>query len=106
VIDPQGVGLLLKLPKDGAWIDVIEMVAKSAAGMIVLAGAAQGFALRRTTAWERSLLLLSGLLLVFPSMIEALTEPIIRRNLDYSALVGAAIALAVVGRQWMTMRQA
>jgi TRAP-type uncharacterized transport system fused permease subunit len=106
VIDPQGVGLLLKLPKDGSWIDVVEMVAKSAVGMIALAGAAQGFALRRTTSWERALLLLSGLLLVFPSMIEALIEPIIRRNLDYAALVGAAIGLAVVGRQWMAMRRA
>jgi TRAP-type uncharacterized transport system fused permease subunit len=105
VLDPQGVGLLLKLPKDGSWIDIVEMIAKSAIGMIVLAAAAQGWALRKTTSVERWLLLLAGLLLVFPSLIEALIEPIIRRDLDYAEFFGLAIGLGVVGRQWMTKAQ-
>jgi TRAP-type uncharacterized transport system fused permease subunit len=106
VLDPQGTGLLLKLPQDGSWIGVIEVIVKSAIGMLALAGAAQGFALRRTTSLERWLLLLAGVLLVFPSLIEAIVEPIIRHNLDYAEFFGFAIGLVVIIRQWMTMRRA
>jgi TRAP transporter 4TM/12TM fusion protein len=104
VLDPQGVALLLKLPKDGSWIAIAAVVAKSGIGIIALAAAAQGWALRKTSSLERWLLLLSGLLLVFPSLIEALIEPIIRRDLDYSEFLGVAIALGVVAWQWWGMR--
>jgi hypothetical protein len=80
------------------------MVLKTGAGIIALAAAAQGWALLRTTSLERWLLLLAGLLLVFPSLIEALIEPIIRHNLDYAEWIGIAIGLAVVGKQWAGMR--
>src|SRR5438270_4218284 len=71
VLDPQGVGLLLKIPKDGSIVDIIEITLKTALGIIALASGTQGFALRKTTLVERTLLILAGLLLVFPSLIEA-----------------------------------
>jgi TRAP-type uncharacterized transport system fused permease subunit len=104
VLDPQGVGLLLQLPKGGSWIDVVLITGKAALGLAALAAAAQGWALRRATVPERLALAVAGLLLVFPSLIEALIEPIIRHNLDYAEWIGIAIGLAVVGKQWAGMR--
>jgi TRAP-type uncharacterized transport system fused permease subunit len=101
VLDPQGLGLLLKVPKDGSWIDIVEITLKTAAGLAALAAAAQGWALRRTTLVERSLLILSGLLLVFPSLIEAVLEAAIGRDISYTATFGLAIAALVLMKQHM-----
>src|SRR6186997_3526257 len=91
VLDPQGLGLLLKLPKDGSWIDIVEITIKTALGLGALAMAAQGWALRRTTLSERSLLILAGLLLVFPSLIEGILEAAIGRDINYTATFGLVI---------------
>jgi TRAP transporter 4TM/12TM fusion protein len=101
VLDPQGVGLLLKVPKDGSWIDILEITVKAALGLAALAAAAQGWALRRTTLSERGLLILAGLLLVFPSLIEAVVETIVGRDIGYTATFGLAIAAAVLLKQRM-----
>jgi TRAP-type uncharacterized transport system fused permease subunit len=101
VLDPQGLGLLLSLPKDGSWVDIAEITIKTALGLAALACAAQGWALRRTTASERGLLILAGLLLVFPSLIEALLELMIGRDISYTATFGLAIAGAVLLKQRM-----
>src|SRR5213080_2901184 len=55
VLDPQGLGLLLKVPKDGSWIDIVEISIKTAIGLGALAAAAQNWALRQNTAIERIL---------------------------------------------------
>jgi TRAP transporter 4TM/12TM fusion protein len=99
VLDPQGVGLLLKVPGGGSWVDIVMITAKAAAGLAALAAAAQGWALRRTTAPERGLLVLAGLLLVFPSLIEAMVEAIIGRDISYTATFGLVIAAAVLLKQ-------
>src|SRR4026209_2906830 len=52
VLDPQGVGLLLTIPKDGSWIDIVLITGKTALGLAALAAAAQGWALRKTTMAE------------------------------------------------------
>jgi TRAP-type uncharacterized transport system fused permease subunit len=101
VLDPQGIGLLLKVPKDGSWIDIVEIALKAAFGLAALAAAAQGWALRRTTAGERALLTLAGLLLVFPSLIEALMEAIVGRDINYTATFGLALGVAVLLKQRM-----
>jgi TRAP-type uncharacterized transport system fused permease subunit len=101
VLDPQGIGLLLKLPPGGSWVDIVVITAKTAAGLAALAAAAQGWALRRTTTVERALLVVAGLLLVFPSLIEALMEVAIGRDINYTATFGLAIAAAVLLKQRM-----
>jgi TRAP-type uncharacterized transport system fused permease subunit len=101
VLDPQGIGLLLKLPKDGSWIDIVLITGKTALGLAALAAAAQGWALRKTTMAERLLLVLAGLLLVFPSLLEALMEIMIGRDISYTATFGLAIAIAVLLKQRM-----
>jgi TRAP transporter 4TM/12TM fusion protein len=96
VLDPQGIGLLLKIPKDGTWIDILIITAKTAFGLIALAAAAQNWGLRKNTAVERALLVLAGLLLVFPSLIEALAEAIVGRDLSYTFVPGLIIGLGVL----------
>ncbi|CAN0472933.1 unnamed protein product, partial [Phaeothamnion confervicola] len=101
VLDPDGVGLLLKIPKDGSWVNIVLITLKTAAGLGALAAAAQGWALRRTTPVERGLLVLAGLFLVFPSLLEALMETIIGRDISYTATFGLAIAAMVLIKQRM-----
>ena len=99
VLDPQGVGLLLTIPKGGSWVDIVLISLKAALGLAALAAAAQGWALRRTTAAERALLVLAGLFLVFPSLLEALIELIIGRDISYTATIGVVIGALVLLRQ-------
>ena len=101
VLDPQGVGLLMKIPNDGSWIDVVLITGKTALGLAALAAAAQGWALRKTTPVERGLLALSGLFLVFPTLLEALMEALIGRDIAYTATFGLAIAAVVLVKQYM-----
>ena len=101
VLDPQGVGLLLKIPPGGSWVDIVLITLKSAAGLAALAAAAQGWVLRRTTAAERGFLVLAGLCLVFPSLLETLMEAIVGFDISYTATFGLAIAAAVLLKQRM-----
>jgi TRAP-type uncharacterized transport system fused permease subunit len=101
VLDPEGIGLLLKIPKDGSWVDIVLITGKAALGLAALAAAAQGWALRKATLVERALLVLAGLLLVFPSLLEALMEAVIGHDINYTATFGVAVAAAVLLKQRM-----
>jgi TRAP-type uncharacterized transport system fused permease subunit len=96
VLDPQGVGLLFAIPKGGSWVDIVEITIKTAFGLMALAACAQNWALRQNTPIERGLLLLSGLLLVFPSLIEAIVEWLIGRDIGYTYVPGLVIGLGVL----------
>jgi TRAP transporter 4TM/12TM fusion protein len=102
VLDPQGVGLLMKIPKNGSWLDIVEITFKTTLGLMALAAAAQNWTLRRNTSLERALLVLSGLLLVFPSLIEALVETMIGRDISYTFVPGLLIGLGVLMWQMRT----
>jgi TRAP-type uncharacterized transport system fused permease subunit len=67
--------------------------------LAALASAAQGWALRRTTPVERGLLALAGLLLIFPSLVEAIVEPLTGRDISYTAIAGLVIAGIVIVKQ-------
>ena len=99
VLDPQGLGLLLKLPAGGSWVDVVLITLKTAVGLGALACAAQGWALRRTTVTERTLLVFAGLFLVFPSLLEVVAEAIIGRDISYTASIGAVLFAIVLLKQ-------
>jgi TRAP transporter 4TM/12TM fusion protein len=100
VLDPQGVGLLMKIPNGGSVFDIVLITAKTAAGLAALAAAAQNWALRQNTQSERILWLLAGLLLVFPSLLEAVAEEITGYDVPYPAPFGVAIGLAVLLKQF------
>jgi TRAP transporter 4TM/12TM fusion protein len=102
VLDPDGVGLLMKIPKDGSVWDIFLITAKTAAGLAALAAGAQNWALRQNTPIERALWVLAGLLLVFPSLLEALAEKLTGLDVPHPAPFGLAIAAALLVRQYMT----
>jgi TRAP-type uncharacterized transport system fused permease subunit len=99
VLDPQGVGLLMKIPKDGSVYDIIWITLKTGIGLGALAAAAQNWALRKNTPLERGLWVLSGLLLVFPSLLEALAETITGLDVPHPAPFGLALGLAILLKQ-------
>jgi len=100
VLDPQGLGLLLKIPPGGSVYDIIWITAVTGIGLAALAAAAQGWALRRTTSVERLLFALSGLLLVFPTLLEALFEAVTGLDIPYPAPFGLTLGLALLIWQW------
>src|SRR5438270_87205 len=102
VLDPQGVGLLMKIPKDGSVWDIVIVTLKTAAGLAALAAAAQNWALRRNTLVERAFWLVAGLLLVFPSLLEALAERISGLDVPHPAPLGLAIIAALLLKQYLT----
>jgi TRAP transporter 4TM/12TM fusion protein len=102
VLDPLGVGLLMKIPKDGSAWDIVLVTAKAAAGLGALACAAQNWALRQNTLVERGLWLLAGLLLVFPSLLEAMAETISGYDVPHPAPFGLAIGIALLLKQYLT----
>jgi TRAP transporter 4TM/12TM fusion protein len=99
VMDPQGLGLLLKTPAGGSWVDVVLITVKATVGLGALACAAQGWAFRRTTALERILLILAGLFLIFPSLLEGLVEAVIGRDISYTAAIGVVLFAIVLLKQ-------
>ncbi len=61
-LDPKGVGILLK----GPVVDVIWTTITAFVGIAALAGGVENWLFRRTTLYERVMLLVAGLMLVYP----------------------------------------
>ncbi len=102
VLDPLGAGLLLKIPKGGSMLDIVWITAVTGAGLGALSVAAQNWALRRTTPVERGLFLLCGLLLVFPSLLEAMLEAVTGLDIPHPAPFGLALGAGLLIWQWMS----
>jgi TRAP transporter 4TM/12TM fusion protein len=73
VLDPSGQGLLLMgsskaLAAANGW-SIAEVTLTAAIGIAALAAGFQGWALKRTTLLERSMLLVAGFALVYPSRV-------------------------------------
>lgn len=97
VLAPDGVGLLLNVPKGGSWVDIVFVTARTMVGIAALAATTQNWMWVRTTVIERAMLLASGLLLVFPGLLEALLEWITGLDVEHTAAAGVVIAVAAVG---------
>jgi len=61
-LDPKGVGILLK----GPVLDVIWTTITAFIGILALAGGVENWFLKKTTLYERIMLLVAGLMLVYP----------------------------------------
>lgn len=70
VLEPNGTGLLLNDPRTGGALAVVEIIIAATLGTIVLAAAAERYALRHNTIAETGLLLLGGMILMLPSLVE------------------------------------
>jgi TRAP transporter 4TM/12TM fusion protein len=86
VLDPAGVGLLLK----GTVGNAIWATATAFLGIAALACGVQGWMFRRTTVIERVMLISAGLLLVYPS--------------TWSDVVGAGLVVGAVALQRLVRR--
>jgi TRAP-type uncharacterized transport system fused permease subunit len=69
VLDPLGTGLLLSIPKGGSWVDVVKITVLAMIALVAFAGAAEGWLLKRTPAWQRLMLLVAGILLLVPTLL-------------------------------------
>jgi TRAP transporter 4TM/12TM fusion protein len=87
VLDPAGVGLLLKRPPDGSWLHVAWIALTACAGIAALACGTQKWLLRACSFWERWVLVVSGLLLVYPAPAA-----------DFIGIAGVALVFVA---QWM-----
>ncbi|MCC6531876.1 MAG: TRAP transporter fused permease subunit [Burkholderiales bacterium] len=70
VLDASGTNLLLtgsfKNLAGASWLDIAEVSGTAMIGIAALAGGLQGWVFRRTSGWERWLLIVAGVLLVYP----------------------------------------
>ncbi len=91
VLDPAGPGLLLmgstKALATANWWSIAEVTLTSAIGVAALAAGFQGWAIRRTTIIERTLLIVAGFAMVWPGRV--------------SDLVGIAVVAAALGLQML-----
>ena len=91
VLDPSGTGLLLtgsfKTLGSADWGSIALVTITAAVGIVALAGGLQGWLLRRTTVYERWMLIVAGFLLVYPTAA--------------ADVFGFVLVLAVLGLQWL-----
>src|SRR5688500_11956141 len=73
VLDPSGTGLLLtgstKTLANADWGSIALVTFTAAVGIMALCGAFQGWLFKKTTAYERVMLLVAGVLLVYPKTL-------------------------------------
>jgi TRAP transporter 4TM/12TM fusion protein len=67
VLDPAGIALLLEVPSDASWSRVAWIAGTAIVGMAALAAGMQRWLLRLCTQVERWLLIVGGMLLVYPA---------------------------------------
>ena len=96
VLDPSGAGLLLTGSFKGLasadWFSIGQVTLTAVIGIVALAGGLQGWLLRRTTGAERAMLVVAGLMLVYP-----------RALFDY---IGAVLVVAVIVMQKLRRSEA
>ena len=87
VLDPAGVALLLKVPPDASWLHVGWIAFTAIVGIAALAAGVQKWLLRACHRVERWLLVICGLLLIYPAPLA-----------DAIGLAGLVVLLT---RQWL-----
>ena len=91
VLDPSGEGLLLtgsfKTLAGADWGSIALVTFTAAIGILALAGSFQGWLFKRTPLWERLMLLVAGVLLVYPKTL-------------FDA-AGFALVIVVLVMQWL-----
>ncbi|HJT62186.1 MAG TPA: DUF3394 domain-containing protein, partial [Burkholderiales bacterium] len=91
VLDPSGTGLLLtgslKTLGDANWGSILLVTFTAAVGILALAGAFQGWLFKKTPHYERLMLLVAGVMLVYPKTL-------------FDAIGFVLVAMVLIG-QWL-----
>ena len=91
MLDPSGLGLLLtgsfKTLAGADWGSIALVTFTAAIGIAALAGGLQGWLLRKVSAAERTMLIVAGFLLVYPSTV--------------TDAVGFSLVVLVLALQWV-----
>ncbi len=91
VLDPSGTGLLLtgsfKTLATANWGSIALVTFTAAVGIMALAGAFQGWLFQRTTRYERAMLFVAGVMLVYPKTL--------------FDVIGFAMVVVVLFTQWL-----
>jgi TRAP-type uncharacterized transport system fused permease subunit len=96
VTDPHGVGLLLAFRPGMDWLDVAIQIMLATGGLAALAAACQGHLRRALAGWERAGLVVAGLMMIFP----ALVETIFGTAIPVPHLIGVLLGAVLVALQW------
>jgi TRAP-type uncharacterized transport system fused permease subunit len=91
VLDPAGVALLLKAPAGISWLQVAWIAITACIGIAALAAGAQNWMFRACRLWERVVLVVAGLALIYPAPAA-----------DAIGLAGVAL---VAVAQWLSRRR-
>jgi TRAP-type uncharacterized transport system fused permease subunit len=96
VLDPSGTGLLLtgsfKTLANANWGSIALVTFTAAVGIMALSGAFQGWLFKRTTLYERGMLFIAGVMLVYPKTL--------------FDIIGFALVVAVLASQWLRKERA
>lgn len=95
VLDPNGVGLLLEIPKGGDWTNIAWVAATTALGIWAYAGATQGWLFGRTSVVIRIGLIVGGTLLLFPSLLDAVSSTLGSEHIATMKIMGIALTVAL-----------
>ncbi len=74
----------------GDWPAIVQAVLTASIGILLFAGGLHGYLVSAANLWQRALLIVAGLLLIDPGLA--------------TDIIGAALALVVIGAQWMSRR--
>ena len=105
VLDPAGVGILLAEPKAGGIAAMVTVIAAAAVGTVILAAALQGRIVTPLHWWERTVLIISAFLLMFPDLADDWIAPVAYATHGQLRWLGLAIALAVFGYHYVRARR-
>ena len=76
----------------GSWPHIFGAFLTASCGILLFAGGLHGYFLTVTTHWQRAMLIVAGLLLIDPGLV--------------TDIIGAVLAVIVIGSQWYLRRQA
>jgi TRAP-type uncharacterized transport system fused permease subunit len=105
VLDPFGGTLLLHVDKIG-WFDGAVVLLAALLGIAVMAMAAQGWVLARTNKLETGLLLVGGILLLIPSLLESIVVAITGFDIPYERVVALLAIGVALFLHWTRTRSA
>jgi TRAP-type uncharacterized transport system fused permease subunit len=78
------------------WLDVAIQIMLATGGLAALAAACQGHLRRALAGWERAGLVVAGLMMIFP----ALVETIFGTAIPVPHLIGVVLGAVLVALQW------